>query len=168
MENVVEATEPSQEENVRKCSRERRMTEKGLDYWKQLIERDRNSALKIWKDQLQTGRSLVSTSDDVRVLQREVFKLETRMEDLTKVSRKLNDLKERSKDMEDHGMWLHENMEVTRSLNIKICELQSDVNDRVSLYSYNPMWTIESPSIQNVLAEVNRRVNLKTPASLFQ
>ena len=73
MENVVESTEPSQEENVRKCSRERRMTEKGLDYRKQLLERDRNSALKIWKDQLQTARSLISTSDDVRVLQR-VFK----------------------------------------------------------------------------------------------
>ena len=138
MENVVESTEPSQEENVRKCSRERRMTEKGLDYRKQLLERDRNSALKIWKDQLQTARSLASTSDNLRVLQREVFKLETRMENLTKVSHKLNDLQdpeERSKDMEDHGMWLHENMEVTRSLNIKICELQSDVNDRVSLYS---------------------------------
>ena len=138
MENVVESTEPSQEENVRKCSRERRMTEKGLDYRKQLLERDRNSALKIWKDQLQTARSLISTSDDLRVLQREVCKLETRMEDLTKASHKLNDLQdpeERSTDMENHGMWLHENMEVTRSLNIKICELQSDVNDRVSLYS---------------------------------
>ena len=138
MENVVESTEPSQEENVRKCSRERRMTEKGLDYRKQLLERDRNSALKIWKDQLQTARSLISTSDDLRVLQREVCKLETRIEDLTKASHKLNDLQdpeERSKDMENHGMWLHENMEVTRSLNIKICELQSDVNDRVSLYS---------------------------------
>ena len=138
MENVVESTEPSQEENVRKCSRERRMTEKGLEYRKQLLERDRNSALKIWKDQLQTARSLASTSYDLRVLQREVLKLETRMEDLTKVSHKLNDLQdpeERSKDMENHGMWLHENMEVTRSLNIKICELQSDVNDRVSLYS---------------------------------
>ena len=114
------------------------LTEKGLDYRKQLLERDRNSALKIWKDQLQTARSLISTSDDLRVLQREVCKLETRMEDLTKASHKLNDLQdpeERSKDMENHGMWLHENMEVTRSLNIKICELQSDVNDRVSLYS---------------------------------
>ena len=103
MESVTESTEPSQEENVRKCSRERRMTEKGLDYRKQLLERDRNSALKIRRDQIQTASSLVSTSDDVRVLQREVFKLETRMEDLTKVSHKLNDLQnpeERSKDME--------------------------------------------------------------------
>ena len=94
------------------------MTEKGLDYRKQLVERDRNSALKIWKDQIQTASSLVSSSDDVRVLQREVFKLETRMEDLTKVSHKLNDLQdpeERSNDMEDHGMWLHENVEVTRA-----------------------------------------------------
>ena len=60
------------------------------------------------------------------------------MEDLTKVSHKLNDLQdpeERSKDMEDHGILLHKNMEVTRSLNIKICKLQSNVNNRVSLYS---------------------------------
>ena len=69
MENVVESTEPSHEENIRKCSCKRRMTEKGLDYRKQLLERDCDLALKIWKDQIQTARSLVSTSDDVRVLQ---------------------------------------------------------------------------------------------------
>ena len=168
MENVVESTEPSQEENVRKCSRERRMTEKGLDYRKQLLERDRNSALKIWKDQLQTARSLVSTSDDVRVLQREVFRLETRMEDLTKLSHKLNDLQdpeERSKDMEDHGMWLHENMEVTRSLNIKICELQSDVNDRVSLYSKRSRRSSSSSKSKNSSLSIPIRAQMMARAA---
>ena len=47
----------------------KRMIEKGLDYKKQLLERDHDLAFKIWKDQIQTARSMVSTSDDVRVLQ---------------------------------------------------------------------------------------------------
>ena len=48
MENVVESTKPSHEENIRKCSCKRRMTEKGLDHLKQLLERDCDLALKIW------------------------------------------------------------------------------------------------------------------------
>ena len=51
MENVVESTKPSHEEHIRKRSCKRRITEKGLDYRKQLLERDCNLALKIWKDQ---------------------------------------------------------------------------------------------------------------------
>ena len=41
-------------ENVRSSSRERALTKKGLEYQTQLLQRDKDSALRAWKKQIET------------------------------------------------------------------------------------------------------------------
>ena len=79
-------------ENVRSSSRERVPTEKGLAYQTELLQRDGDLALKAWKRQLETTKGALAFSTDITLLQRERYKLEARMNDLTNAYRKLIDV----------------------------------------------------------------------------
>ena len=78
-------------EKVWFSSRERVLTEKGLEYQIQLLQRDGDLALTAWKRQMETTKGALAFSTDITLLQRyhERYKLETRMNDLTNAYRKL-------------------------------------------------------------------------------
>ena len=73
-------------------SRERVPTKKGLAYQTELLQRDGDSALKAFKRQLETTKDALAFSTDITLLQRERYKLEAQMDDLTNVYRKLIDV----------------------------------------------------------------------------
>ena len=87
MSNSTQRPEESVE-NVRSSSRERVLTEKGLEYQTQLLQRDGDLALTAWKRQMETTKGAFAFSTEM-LLQRERYKLQTRMNDLTKAYRKL-------------------------------------------------------------------------------
>ena len=76
-------------ENVRSSSREIVQTEKGLEYQTQLLQRDGDLALTALKRQMETTKGALVFSTDITLLQGERYKLETRMNDLTKAYRRL-------------------------------------------------------------------------------
>ena len=79
-------------ENVRSSSRERVLTEKGLAYQTELLQRDGDSALKAFKRQLEMTKDALAFSTDITLLQHERYKLEARMDDLMNAYCKLIDV----------------------------------------------------------------------------
>ena len=88
MSNSTQRTEESVE-NVWSYSRERVLSEKGLEYETQLLQRNADLALTAWKRQMETTKRALAFSTDITLLQHERYKLETRMNDLTNAYRKL-------------------------------------------------------------------------------
>ena len=129
--------------NVRSSSRERVLTEKGLAYQTELLQRDGDSALKAFKRQLETTKDALAFSTDITLLQHERYKLEARMDDLTNAYRKLIDVldseESKSNAAENNGMCLRETEEICRSLNERIYRLQYEKceqrDERESVYS---------------------------------
>ena len=142
MSNATERPEENAE-NVRSSSRERVLTEKGLEYQTQLLQRDGDSALRAWKRQIETTKGALAFSTDITLLQRERYKLETRMNDLTNAYRKLIDVldseESKSNATENNETCLRETEEICKSLNVRISQLQSEKREqheeRESVYS---------------------------------
>ena len=129
-------SEHSQKETVRESACERTMTEKGLEYKRYLLERDRDLALRSWRRQFETSKQLLSTSKDATALRRELVKLETRMDDLSDATGSLKEAQnpeEKSKTIEDYGAVLSENVELSKRLRDKITDLESEMDDRLSV-----------------------------------
>ena len=74
MSNSTQRPEESVEK-VWSSSRERVLTEKGLDYQIQLLQRDGDSALTAWKRKMETTKGALAFSTDITLLQHERYKL---------------------------------------------------------------------------------------------
>ena len=142
MSNSTQRPEGSVE-NVRSSSRERVPTEKGLEYQTQLLQRDGDLALKAWKRQMEATKGALAFSTDITLLQRERYKLETRMNDRTNAYRKLIEVldseESKSNATDNNETCLRETEEIFRSLNSRISQLQSErreqYEERESVYS---------------------------------
>ena len=121
-------------ENARSSSRKRVPTEKGLAYQTELLQRDGDSALKAFKRQLETTKDALAFYTDITLLQRERYKLEAQMDDLTNAYRKLIDVldseESKSNAAENSEMCLHETEEICRSLNERISRLQYEKREQ--------------------------------------
>ena len=121
-------------ENVRSSSRERVATEKGLAYQIELLQGNVDSALKSWKRQIGTTKGALAFSTDITPLQRERYKLEARMDDLTNVYRKLIDVldseESKSNATENNETYRRETEEICRSVNERISQLQYEKREQ--------------------------------------
>ena len=110
--------------------RERDLTEKGLEYQIQLLQRDGDLALTAWKRQMETTKGALAFSTDITLLQHEPYKLETRMNDLTNAYRKLIEVldseESKSNATDNNGTCLRETEEIFKSLNSRTSQLQSE------------------------------------------
>ena len=142
MSNSMQRPEGSVE-NVRSSSRERVPTEKGLECQTQLLQRDGDLASTAWERQMETTKGALAFSTDITLLQRERYKLETRMNDLTNAYRKfievLDSEESKSNATDKSETCLRETEEVFKSLNSRISQLQSErreqYEERESVYS---------------------------------